>query len=336
MANVRLHPLSLGEILDRTFSHYREHFLLFVGIMALPQVLITGLTVVLQFFQRTLAGLALRVPPTEASLAALVARFLIVFALFLVAYFLVYSIAIGATTYAVSEVHLGRSTTIRSAYLVVRQKLGGLFSVAVSVLIRIFGVLILVSVAIGILAAIVAPVLSRTIAGARAPLVGMGMGLVFIVAVILATILTLRYIVAIPALLLEELSARQAIKRSVVLTKGYLWRLCVIGLLMWLIVVAVALLFQAPFVLAISSATFKGHQARLALSVASAVSAGLGRTITGPLLAIGLAVAYYDMRVCKEGFDLQLMMSKLDSAGTGATPSPVLPPPTSVIPPAAS
>ena len=35
MATAELRPLSLGELLDRTFSYYRSHFWLFVGIMAI-------------------------------------------------------------------------------------------------------------------------------------------------------------------------------------------------------------------------------------------------------------------------------------------------------------
>ena len=34
-----LRPLTLGELLDRSFSLYRRHFWLFVGIMALPSLL---------------------------------------------------------------------------------------------------------------------------------------------------------------------------------------------------------------------------------------------------------------------------------------------------------
>jgi len=36
MAAIDLRPLSLGEILDRTFSLYRNNFLLFFGITAIP------------------------------------------------------------------------------------------------------------------------------------------------------------------------------------------------------------------------------------------------------------------------------------------------------------
>ena len=39
MAALDLRPLSLGELLDRTFFLYRRHFLLFVGIAAMPQLI---------------------------------------------------------------------------------------------------------------------------------------------------------------------------------------------------------------------------------------------------------------------------------------------------------
>jgi len=40
MAELDLRPLSIGEILDRTFTLYRRYFLLFVGISAIPQILV--------------------------------------------------------------------------------------------------------------------------------------------------------------------------------------------------------------------------------------------------------------------------------------------------------
>ena len=39
-----LRPLSLGEILDRTFGLYRRYFLLFIGISAIPQVLVLAMS----------------------------------------------------------------------------------------------------------------------------------------------------------------------------------------------------------------------------------------------------------------------------------------------------
>ena len=43
MTNSDLRPLSVGEILDRTFSLYRQHFVSIVGIAALPQLAILAI-----------------------------------------------------------------------------------------------------------------------------------------------------------------------------------------------------------------------------------------------------------------------------------------------------
>src|SRR2546425_4825838 len=40
MSTLDLRPLSIGELLDRTFSLYRRNFLLFVGIAAIPHLLV--------------------------------------------------------------------------------------------------------------------------------------------------------------------------------------------------------------------------------------------------------------------------------------------------------
>ena len=57
-----LRPLNTGELLDRTFQLYRAHFLLFVGIVALPYL-------VLLAFQ--LSGVAFRLGSTSSALVAI-------------------------------------------------------------------------------------------------------------------------------------------------------------------------------------------------------------------------------------------------------------------------
>lgn len=42
------------------------------------------------------------------------------------------------------------------------------------------------------------------------------------------------------------------------------------------------------------------------------------QSLVGPLLTIALTLLYYDQRVRKEGFDLQLMMSNLEGAAPAA------------------
>src|SRR5690242_4527004 len=101
MSPAELRPLSIGEILDKTFSIYRNHFVLFVGIAALPAFARFA-------FQCSFLLIALvRGSPTSAAVLAVV-----IILLFLVAYAFTYGLALAATVFAVSEVNLGRPTTI--------------------------------------------------------------------------------------------------------------------------------------------------------------------------------------------------------------------------------
>ena len=99
-----LRPLSLGELLDRSFFLYRKNFMLFVGIIALPHL-------VLLAFQ--LAGVVLQ---TEKGLLPGP----IVSALWLLGTAVVSlgatAASQGATVIAVSHVHLGRPTSISEAF----------------------------------------------------------------------------------------------------------------------------------------------------------------------------------------------------------------------------
>jgi hypothetical protein len=53
MTGLELRPLSLGEILDRTFTLYRRYFLLFLGISAIPQLLVLAFQLVQDEFPQT-------------------------------------------------------------------------------------------------------------------------------------------------------------------------------------------------------------------------------------------------------------------------------------------
>ena len=57
-----LRPLSLGELLDRTFRLYRNHFALFVGIMAIPAAFWLPLNVLVLTYQGSLVGRAATTP----------------------------------------------------------------------------------------------------------------------------------------------------------------------------------------------------------------------------------------------------------------------------------
>ncbi len=97
-----LRPLSLGQLLDETFNIYRRNFLLFVGISAIPNL-------VLLVFQLSFATFALS-QSTDALVALPAAVISGLVSLF------VSSIVLAATTFAVSDLYLETPTTIMACF----------------------------------------------------------------------------------------------------------------------------------------------------------------------------------------------------------------------------
>ena len=68
----------------------------------------------------------------------------------------------------------------------------------------------------------------------------------------------------------------------------------------------------------------KSHVVPTWLQVASSIAGGLNGVITGPLLAITMALIYYDLRIRKEGFDIEALMAapaQPPIAGEGSAPA---------------
>ena len=108
-----------------------------------------------------------------------------------------------------------------------------------------------------------------------------------------------------------------ALKRSGLLTKGERGRIFAIGLLTTIVSSALTLAIQAPFMLAgrgISGIGMSSHNDLLpsGLRLLSDIAEGMAEAFTAPLMMIALVLLYYDVRVRREGFDLQVMMTALD------------------------
>ena len=317
MTTTELRPLSLGELLDRAFSYYRKHFWLFVGIMALPQAVLACSRLILVPFQMTgmtdTASQAQDPGKVAAQVSTFLTGFLISFSVLMIISVLVYSVALGATTSALSDVYMGRTTSISAAFRSLRGKILRLFDVVVSIVLRVMGIYFLF--AFSIIVVIAVPAAFLGFRGGRSPLLIIIFGFIVILAVLagifFAILLILRYALAVPALIIENLKARDAIKRSVTLAKGNLWKIFLTAVLMYIINIVVASIFQGPFWLAMIFMSVKSQAFPLWLEVPMYLSAGVGGALSGPLFVIALALLYYDARVRKEGFDLQLMMAGL-------------------------
>jgi hypothetical protein len=299
-----LRPLTLGELLDRSFSIYRRHFWLFVGIMAIPSILMLMMSLIVQFLQPENPALA--GPPSEDADPMMLLPFIIgvvlVVVVGMIVYWITYAIATGAATVAVAQLYRGQTITIQGAYAPVRGEAFAIAFLLFLIALRIGGVMFVTAALIGLFAAgasALTPLLS-------AAAIVFGLLVLFVVFVWMM----LRYSIAVPALVLEGATATESLERSIDLTKGHIGRVFVVVLFCAIIAYAAMFMFNGPFIVA---AALAGPDTTTAywLNLTGVVFGSVANALTGSLVIISLAVLYYDLRVRKEGLDLQLMISDL-------------------------
>jgi hypothetical protein len=284
MNNLDLRPLSVGEILDRTFTIYRNYFVLFIGISAIPQLLVLALSLA-QVSVLMPAGFpapgARGVPTPPLSSVGSIASYLILAFLGLVVTLIALILSQGATVIAVSELYLGRTITIGDSFRRVRGELG-----------TIFGVMML---------------------NGLATFVGL------ILLIVPGIYVMCRLLVGIPAALLENLGSRAAVERSWQLTEDSAGRAFLVFLLYFALSMAATMLFAFPFQMAII--LVKGNPSLVLVFMGLAqVGTFIANVLVVPVMTIASAILYYDLRVRKEAFDLQVMMAPLVGPVTGGVP----------------
>ena len=259
-----LRPLTVGELLDRTFSCYRRHFVLFFGIAVLPHLLIFG-------FQ--IAGmLAVR--------AAGVFLTLIWSLAFLFLYLTTVALSQGATMVAVSDIQLGRGTSIAQAFGRIRPRLGEILIVMLNVGVRVI------------------------------------IGLIMLV--VPGVIAVLKYALAVPVAVLEETTVSGALERSATLTKGHRGRIFLIYFLLMLFMWIVAMVWQFPAMVIIATLTgnVRSDQWPMWGYIFFQFGSVITQAVVAPIMTIAISLVYYDERVRKEAFDLTQMMQQLDRPAT--------------------
>ncbi len=124
-----LRPLTVGELLDRTFTYYRRRFVLFVGIAAIPSA------IALAFQLARLYGTFSNSMATTALLGLVSLIVSVVTGTFVH----------GATVVAVSQLQLEQDTNIAEAFTAIRPLVGELFIIGLNVGLRVMlGLLLLI------------------------------------------------------------------------------------------------------------------------------------------------------------------------------------------------
>lgn len=249
-----LRPLSLGQILDETFSIYRKNFVLFITISAIPNLIV----LILKFGM----GWALANNSIVLGvLGGLATGLALIF---------VSSLVTAATTIGVSDVYLEVPTTASACFARVTDRVPRVLLVSF--------------------------------------LFGLAVGIGFLLLVIPGFYVAGLYGLAVPALVLEDIGAFDALTRSSTLAKGAVGRVIVVFILTTILV---AILSGTLDVVAslLGRAVFQQHYAQAAWEE---VYSTISTILFGPVSAIALTLIYYDQRIRREAFDISHMMGLMN------------------------
>jgi hypothetical protein len=290
-----LRPLSLSELLDRTFYFYRNHFLLFLGINGIPQLVVLAML---------LSGALLLRTHQDTSVVLTLLGYL----LFYVAVF----VSQAPTIVAVSNLQTQKSASIASSYRGARNASFRVLWIVFLILITISAITLLSGMAFTAVAAAIAASMGTTLAVITSiTLLAIGFAV--------SLYLMLNWSLIIPVTVLEGGWFRVSSRRSRALIQGSRWRVFVIYLLMGLLAGVVTVMLEFLLLFSISLLRIRDYRTvQMIAQVVVAVALFMGISIVGALATISLSLVYFDQRVRKEGFDLQLMMATLQQA----TPPP--------------
>jgi hypothetical protein len=288
---MRFRPLPLPELLDELFRIYRRHFIVIIGVtlvVALPGLvwqLVTGnykltATSYTNLFTTPTGGATTTVSSAQLSNLLGSLRWAVLGGLILLPF------SVGAVYQAVTNVALGRPATVGSVLRETLSHYWRLFG-----FIALAGVLILVWAIVFLIGLVLVVLPGLAVFGA-----GVYLGI--------------RWSLSLAAMMAEEIGPIKALRRSWNLVKGQWWR--TFGILLIVAILSSVITYALTIVVALISAALGGGDVQLA--AAAVLSTLLGAAVS-PIWPIAITLLYFDLRVRKEGLDL-------DQLAQQSTPGP--------------
>lgn len=270
-----LQPMGFTDILDATFSLYRNHIGLFLGISAvccLPHIAFSAST----HWMRAFCDFVLSI------------------------------LCYGGLAYASAEVYLGRRLTVRAAFNRVIDRiwpyLGSTFLYGLAI-VAVYGLFL------------IGAELSTTIR------ILLNDEIEYLIIVPIAVCFMARWGFYDRAVLIEETSARDALRRSSELVKGAWWRVfgMMFGIMLLSNMIELVLQISSAFIFSLSGIAgevdlmemrevlWHNHRVEGVYHVWHVMTTAI-QTFTMPIAVIGFTLLYFDRRFRKEGFDIEMMV----------------------------
>lgn len=294
--------------MDLSFQLYRRHFIPLFYFSALVQTLPFAIGLMLSFFHWNPSLSMLREHPSQ--ILFVVISFLVSIAFF--------ALGESGLTYYVARIYLGQPVTLRDAFnAMCRRSVSILYSTGLKYF------FISIAFSLVLIPFIISPFLPETI---NVFILLPGLFLLGFVLFIPWLVLAVRYLLVGPVVILEELKGLRALRRSSEIIRydpglGFFYwgetRLSLLLLVIAVINLLVVLLTRTPVLIASLGEILHGNLNPETMSIPLAVTLFtyllnfLGSSLVAPLYVIAGTLFYYDVRVRKEAFDLELMADAL-------------------------
>jgi hypothetical protein len=318
---VDLRPLTTSELIDRGFSLYRQHF---TGLLLLA-LLSQAAPLLVQVASRSL-----RLYPSQTDLINASGKALADGAVLIIIILLAQLVSFGfevIMTYYVADAYLGKTPSVSSSF----RRFGGRFlpSLWTCVLNRILYALTLIFPLLAFVAVEVWYANYPPASFGALLLFGGASILLFVASVAPILIVFMRLMVTVPVLALERFSGWAAARRSSTLVRfdpglGILYwgemRLSFLLLPLFVIELLTSSLTSVPMILAqVNDAVRHGSASQFAtpsdaVVIGSQILTYFAGALILPLYTIATTLFYYDVRIRREGFDLEFMAGRLEES----------------------
>ncbi len=293
----QLRPLGVGDVLDRTFTVYRSKPLVFIGLSAIWYLLLVLVFVVLAvaIFAGALAAFARQAttPSPEQIAGAAVGIIGFVLVAIVVAIIAV-SAQSASLVHAASRRYLAKDVAIGESFRAGLSASGRLFIAGVLVFLAIVGVWAVLL--------IVAAITNQ----------GLAFFLAILAAIVATAYLGCSWLVAPVIVVVEKMGPIAALGRAWGLSGGNRWRILGIQVLLFILNLVLSLLIGGLFGGLVAAGAQGGTPGQIGVTSIVQSIVNLASTIIwAPVEWIAFTVLYYDLRVRKEAFDLQLAAEAL-------------------------
>ncbi len=277
-----LEPMTVIQVIDRTFRIYRDHFIAFIGMVAIITVPLTLIDYVLT--SDTAASL------TQAQAATVgfdIPRGVWLGLILSIIMLIIQSIVVnGLITHISSEYHLGRKIGIGEAFSEARGRLWPLTLALLLIGVIFIGSMIL----LGVVSALCAVAL--------------------ILFPIIAYLVMTVYFYIVPVMILERVNVNAGISRAMYLGKQRFWPTIGLFLLIYIMIVLISTIISVVLSLVTRGVSQTGFYS--GTDLVSTLAEMVVNIFVTPILPIALTIMYYDIRVRIEGLDFAL--ASLDKA----------------------